>query len=67
MHQEKGVYGNDIVEVVYHESLKDAFAMKDGDEVEVTFFDAPKKRGMKLPITGLARKLYGREPQMMKT
>ncbi|MBI2970877.1 MAG: DUF120 domain-containing protein [Candidatus Aenigmarchaeota archaeon] len=68
MRQARGVYGNDILEIVYHESLKDTLSMQDGDDVVVTF-DSLKKTGQKfkIPGAGLLKRLYGREAQVMKS
>lgn len=56
-------HGSDMIEVIDKERLKDKFSLKEGDEVEVTFFERRhEKRGP--PGMGLMRKLYRREHRL---
>lgn len=56
-------HGKEMIEIINKEKLKDRFSLKDGDEVEVTFFEQTKKRGGP-PGMGLMRRLYGREHKL---
>ena len=67
MHQAKGVYGNDVIEVVYQESLRDALSLKDGDGVAITFSPKPAKKKKLLPGASILKRLYGKERQLMKS
>jgi CTP-dependent riboflavin kinase len=54
----------DTVEIIAKENLKEKFSLNDGDSVEITFFEQERKK--KLPGIGILRKLFGRQPQLMK-
>ncbi len=64
--QPEGVYGQDVVEIVSKRNLKQEFSLKDGDEIEATFFEQPHKKKQH-PLMGFFRKLYGRETHLMKS
>lgn len=56
-------HGKEMVEIINKEKLKEKFALKDGDEVEVTFFEQRRpKKGP--PGIGLMRRLYRREHRL---
>lgn len=59
------IYEADVIEVLAKENLKEKFSLKDEDAIEITFFEQKRKRG--IPGTGILKKLYGRQPQLMKT
>lgn len=52
------------IEVLAKDNLHDKFGLKDGDTVEITFFEQKKKR--RIPGLGLLAKLYGYQPQLQK-
>lgn len=52
------------IEVLAKDNLHERFALKDGDEAEITFFEQKKKR--RIPGLGLLAKLYGYQPQLQK-
>jgi len=56
----------DVIEVLAKENLKEKFSLKDEDEVEITFFEQERKK-RSIPGIGILKKLYGREPQLMKS
>jgi len=42
------IYRNDILEIISSKNIREEFGLKDGDDVEVTMFLLPPKRGMKM-------------------
>ncbi len=64
--QPEGVYGQDVVEIVSKRNLKQEFSLKDGDDIEATFFEQPQKKKQP-PLMGFFKKLYGREQHLMKS
>lgn len=64
--QPGGVYSEDVIEIISKRNLKQEFSLKDGDELEVTFFEQPLKKKPNI-ILRFFGKLYGREPQLMKS
>lgn len=59
-------FNHNMIEIVAKDNLKEKFSMKDGDEVEITFLEE-KKKEKKIPGTDIMKKLYGRQPQLMKS
>ncbi len=55
----------EMIEVVAKDNLREKFSLKDGDQVEITFFEQPRKR-RGIPGLGIMSKLYGIEPQLFK-
>jgi len=53
------------IEIIAKDNLHDKFGLKDGDEVEITFFEQKKKK--RIPGMGLLAKLYGYQPQLGKS
>lgn len=58
MRQINGIYGDDIVELIGKECFKEKYSLKDGDEVEITFFE---KKRFKIP------KILKHKKQLMKS
>lgn len=56
---------SDNIEIIAKDNLHDKFGLKDGDEIEITFFEQKKKR--RIPGLGLLAKLYGYQPQLQKS
>lgn len=54
----------DEIEIIAKENLHEKLGLKDGDTVEITFFEQKKKR--RIPGLGLIAKLYGYQPQLQK-
>ena len=55
---------SDVIEIIAKDNLHERFGLKDGDQVEITFFEEKKKR--RIPGLGLIARLYGYQPQMQK-
>lgn len=55
-------HGEETVEIINRERLREKFSLKDGDDVEVTFFEPERKKDS--PAIGLMRKLYRREHRL---
>ncbi len=55
---------SDLLELLAKDNLHDKLGLKDGDEIEMTFF-AQKKRH-KIPGLDLIRRLYGYQPRLQK-
>ena len=64
--QPKGPYGEDVIEILSKRNLKTEFGLKDGDTIEITFTYEGKKEKRNLPGTGMIRKLFGQDTQLMK-
>ena len=64
--QPGGMYGEDVIEIISKRNLRHEFSLKDGDEIEVTFFEQPLKKKPNFILRFFGR-LYGREPHLMKS
>lgn len=55
-------HGKDIVEILDKEKLTERFSLKEGSEVEITFFEQRRKR--ESPAMRFMRRLYRREHRL---
>jgi riboflavin kinase len=62
MRQMNGVYEDDVVELIGKDCFKEKLDLKDGDEVEITFFERPLKKRKRFSIS----KILKHETQLMK-
>ena len=53
------------IEIIAKDNLHERFGLKDGEEVEITFFEQKEKK--RIPGLGLIAKLYGYQPQLGKS
>jgi riboflavin kinase len=53
MRQADGVYEDDVIELIGKDCFKEKLDLKDGDEIEITFFEKPteeKKKRIRMPV-----------------
>ena len=63
--QPKPIYGEDTLEIIAKDNLREKFSLNDGDEVEITFFEQVKKK-RNIPGLGIVKKIYGVESQIKR-
>ena len=63
--QLKPIHGEDSLEIIAKDNLREKFSLNDGDEVEITFFEQVKKK-KNIPGLGIVKKIYGIESQIKR-
>lgn len=56
---------SDGVEIIAKDNMHEKLGLKDGDTVDITFFE--KKKKFRIPGLGLIAKLYGYQPHLGKS